>query len=56
MCGICGKGINTYLCKKCEMKLKLDICFNKVGVISLLLKLNSLLSFLITKLLFLSSR
>ena len=24
MCGICGKGKNTYLCKKCENKLKTE--------------------------------
>lgn len=29
MCGICGKGINTYLCKKCEKKLKNIAIFGK---------------------------
>ena len=29
MCGICGKGKNTYLCKKCENKLKAQSIFGK---------------------------
>lgn len=29
MCGICGKGKNTCLCKKCENKLKLEAVFGK---------------------------
>lgn len=29
MCGICGKGKNTYLCKKCENKLKKVAVFGK---------------------------
>jgi ComF family protein len=27
VCGICGKGKNTYLCKKCEIKLKREAVF-----------------------------
>lgn len=29
MCGICGKGKNTYLCKKCENKLKREAVLGK---------------------------
>lgn len=29
MCGICGKGKNTYLCKKCENQLKKEAIFGK---------------------------
>ncbi len=29
VCGICGKGKNTYLCKKCENKLKTIAIFGK---------------------------
>jgi len=29
MCGICGKGKNTFLCKKCENKLKAEAVFGK---------------------------
>lgn len=29
MCGICGKGKNTYLCKKCENQLKGEAIFGK---------------------------